>query len=252
MAAEPASGTGANRRDALTPTEGNARYELALDLQRELKRVGCYWGPINGVWGTNAKYAMGQFVARVNAGLSFDRPDYALLTLVRGHLAKVCNADCAPGEVIARDGRCLPSTVLARSHNDGATTASASRPLSPVGRPVSPLPGRMAIGGPAVSPGAIKSNDLDAGAPPQDVVAERSAIAYLDPSAATTAPAPDEAFRPNSISPTLGTLVETRRPSWRTQRSDPRRTRRAESRVRRSLPFNRRYIQPPRYLGQVR
>jgi peptidoglycan hydrolase-like protein with peptidoglycan-binding domain len=42
---------------------------LAENLQRELARVGCYDGQINGVWTTSTRQAMKAFLQRVNATL---------------------------------------------------------------------------------------------------------------------------------------------------------------------------------------
>lgn len=206
--------TRGGKPSGLMPADGNARYELALDLQRELKRVGCYWGPLNGVWGTRAKDAMGEFVKRVNASLSFEQPDYALLTLVRGHFAQVCDARCAPGEAVARDGRCLPSTVLARGQPVGTATAAAT-PV-PAGSS-EPPPGRMTVGGPAilqeVAPLAGDGSGAPLGASAEwdgpDITTR-----YLAPAAATARP------------------------------------RRPRSSLAHRLPPNQRYVPPPPHLGQ--
>jgi hypothetical protein len=63
---------------------------LARALQKELKRVGCYNGEINGVWTTSSRLAMKTFVEQVNAALPIDRPDPVLLSLVHGHRERAC------------------------------------------------------------------------------------------------------------------------------------------------------------------
>ena len=35
----------------LTPRDPDARYKLVLDIQQQLRRVGCYWGRMDGSWG---------------------------------------------------------------------------------------------------------------------------------------------------------------------------------------------------------
>lgn len=89
-----------------------ARAALAADLQRELKRVGCYGGAINGGWTTSTRRAMSAFMQRVNASLPFDEPDYILLSLVQTHDGIACGA-CPQGEQQAASGQCLPTAVLA-------------------------------------------------------------------------------------------------------------------------------------------
>ena len=34
----------------LTPRDPSARYKLVLEIQQELRRVGCYWGRMDGSW----------------------------------------------------------------------------------------------------------------------------------------------------------------------------------------------------------
>ena len=106
------------RTTALKPPKPNdwqTRYELARDLQRELKRVGCYGGEISGVWTRGSKAAMSNFMDRVNASLPVDQPDYVLLSLVQGHRQIACGVECPSGQVIAEGGRCVPRAVVAQA-----------------------------------------------------------------------------------------------------------------------------------------
>lgn len=98
------------------PGDADARSHLASDLQRELKRVGCYGGEITGAWTQSTKRAMSDFMERVNATLPVEEPDYILLTLVQGHAALACGADCPAGEMRSDTGRCLPSAVVAQAN----------------------------------------------------------------------------------------------------------------------------------------
>lgn len=59
-------------------------------LQRELRRVGCYHGRVDGDWGPASRFAMAAFTKAVNAALPTDRPDVVLLTLVRRHSGTAC------------------------------------------------------------------------------------------------------------------------------------------------------------------
>ncbi|MBX9590033.1 MAG: hypothetical protein K2X43_12060 [Hyphomonadaceae bacterium] len=97
-----------------TATPGD-RASLARELQRELKRVGCYSGEVNGVWTTSSRMAMKSFTDHVNATLPIDNPDYVLLSLVQGHQERACGAPCPAGQAATESGRCMPSAVLAKT-----------------------------------------------------------------------------------------------------------------------------------------
>jgi hypothetical protein len=151
------------------PADGDMRLALTRDLQRELKRVGCYEGEIDGHWGTGSRTAMKTFTERVNATLPIDEPDYILLALVQGQKDKACGK-CPPGQGFAENGRCLPSALLAQaakralskreplaSENTRALaerikpatttwTATATAPEPPTRAPA--IEGRMGVGGP--------------------------------------------------------------------------------------------------------
>ena len=57
---------------------------LTRERQGELRRVGCYWGQISGVWTPSTQRAMQEFMARANARLPVDKPDEVQLAFVRG------------------------------------------------------------------------------------------------------------------------------------------------------------------------
>lgn len=159
-------------------TGASTRRELAQDLQRELKRVGCYNGAVDGTWRGSSRRAMARFVDRVNASLPVAEPDVILLTLIRGHRDGACGAGCPGGQVMS-GGRCTPKAVIAQ-----AERANVPRPAKLVGTPKpqalalleptkpvagrhaekpattateppvansQPLPGRMSVGGPTPS-----------------------------------------------------------------------------------------------------
>jgi peptidoglycan hydrolase-like protein with peptidoglycan-binding domain len=72
------------------------REGLTRAIQHHLKRVGCYDGPISGVWSPAVRQAMKAFTDRVNATLPVDRPDDVLLALVQNHRpAAACGAPSA-------------------------------------------------------------------------------------------------------------------------------------------------------------
>jgi hypothetical protein len=151
------------------PGDGDMRLALTRDLQRELKRVGCYDGEIDGHWGTGSRMAMKTFTERVNATLPVDEADYILLALVQGQKDKACGK-CPPGQGFAENGRCLPSALLAQAAKQAlskrepsatentralaeriepATTTWTATATTPTpSTPAPPIEGRLAVGGP--------------------------------------------------------------------------------------------------------
>jgi hypothetical protein len=132
---------------------------LARELQRELKRVGCYEGDINGVWTTSTRLAMSAFTERVNAKLPVDKPDQILLSLVQGHEGKACSGAGEPGKAV--------STVTAADKSAMSNLAGATGSLAPA---LAPLESRPA-GAPVqnlVAPGPPANRQLVTGATQPD------------------------------------------------------------------------------------
>src|SRR5581483_11915609 len=94
---------------------------LARELQKELRRVGCYDGAIDGAWTPAAQRAMQAFTERLNATLPVDAPDPVLYALLQGQHEQVCGRPCPGGQVATEAGRCLPAAIVARL---AATTAT--------------------------------------------------------------------------------------------------------------------------------
>jgi hypothetical protein len=171
---------------AIDPTD---RAALAREIQRELRRVGCYSGEVNGVWTTSSRMAMKAFVERVNAALPIDNPDSVLLSLVQGHRDRACGV-CPPAQTAIAAGACVPSAVLttavpadARPEADmpaGAATEAGAAALALTAPSVAPKPDPRAAGPLASSPGAPRAAPA-AGAPgppggpvpPEGLVRER-------------------------------------------------------------------------------
>lgn len=157
---------------ALDPNDPDSRYKLVVDIQQHLKRVGCYWGRVNGSWNANTRDAMRTFTDRVNATLPIENPDYFLLTLLQSHNGRTCG-ECPAGETLSGGGRCVPQAIVAQTlRKDEPKVAAATPEVLPwkaasAGEPATarlftpvptsvvsnePLPGRMAIGGPKEFP----------------------------------------------------------------------------------------------------
>ena len=80
--------------------------ELKRDLQRELKRLGCYSGAVDGDWGARSKEALKDFIARAKqASLSIE-PDEAALSAVKAQVGRVCPVQCGRNESKVGD-RCV-------------------------------------------------------------------------------------------------------------------------------------------------
>ena len=155
------------------------RDAIGRELQKELRRVGCYDGELNGAWTTSTKQAMKLFMDRVNASLPTDEPDSILLTMVRGYQDRVCGKPCPAGQGLGDGGRCVPNAILVRAApkppapvavaapapapvvaakptpaiTGWTTTTTASAPPAatpPTGAP--PPEGRMALAGPQAEP----------------------------------------------------------------------------------------------------
>jgi peptidoglycan hydrolase-like protein with peptidoglycan-binding domain len=111
------------------------RVALTRELQRELRRVGCYDGSVTGAWSPSTRRAMKQFIERTNSVLPVDQPDQVLLAMLLSHDESACGANA----VIA--GTAKPGTFRPASGatQDAATAASTG---------TEPIPGRMALAGP--------------------------------------------------------------------------------------------------------
>ncbi len=101
-----------------------ASVELARQLQRELKRVGCYEGDADGDWKAASRRAMSAFLTKVNATLPTEQPDYILLTLLQGHADRACGVTCPAGQAVSSNGRCIPNVVVAETARPAAQGAA--------------------------------------------------------------------------------------------------------------------------------
>jgi hypothetical protein len=112
---------------------------LAQQLQRELARVGCYDGEINGAWTPATRRALKAFMDRVNAALPTDAPDRIQLALVEAARERVCGAACPAGETLT-EGRCIPNVVLAgRKFAPNAPPANARAEQGPGSAAAAPI-----------------------------------------------------------------------------------------------------------------
>jgi len=119
----PRSGETAPSRRAAIPRD---RDSLARELQKELRRVGCYEGELNGVWTPATRRAMKTFTDRVNATLPVDQPDAVLFAMVQSQQDQVCGKPCPADQGLSEDGRCLPNAILAKAASKPSPSAVAT------------------------------------------------------------------------------------------------------------------------------
>jgi hypothetical protein len=100
---------------------------LTRELQRQLRRVGCYNGDISGSWTPATQRAMQTFTNRINASLPLEEPNRVLLALLQSHPDKTCSNPCPSGENPSTDGRCVPS-VAGISVKISALTSRKAQP----------------------------------------------------------------------------------------------------------------------------
>jgi hypothetical protein len=125
---------------------------LARAVQRELKRAGCYDGPVNGAWSPSTRKAMGEFTGLVNARLPVDHPDPILLVLLETH-DKVSCAGAArtapPGpkdETASIEDDRGPDARAGARYDVPEPAAASSRTASAEPEEASALGGAMAVG----------------------------------------------------------------------------------------------------------
>jgi hypothetical protein len=111
----------------IPPAIQTSRDTITRQLQRELKRVGCYAGDQDGVWATTSQSAMKAFTNRVNAELPTGKPDAILLALVQAHPEKVCGVSCPRGQTLTADGQCMPDALIATSGGAKVRAGPADR-----------------------------------------------------------------------------------------------------------------------------
>jgi hypothetical protein len=185
------------------PGDAATRYELAVDLQRELKRAGCYGGEINGVWGQATKRAMTAFLDHANATLPIKTPDYILLSLVQNRNEISCTAACRTGQVKNQSGRCVPNTVIAETSKQSSRGVADAQPTdaarapeqlpwldrdgrsrvatTPAAERPAPPPGMMSIGGPIASASASANGAPVSGASASVADPDAAKVATLSP-----------------------------------------------------------------------
>ena len=118
------------------PSLAGGPVRFVSEVQRELKRVGCYSQEIDGEWGPATRRAMKDFTDRANTVLPLDRPDPVLLALLQSQTKVMCGNTCPAGQDLTKDSRCLPSALPAASPPSIATQSTVMRTKTQVVRRV--------------------------------------------------------------------------------------------------------------------
>jgi hypothetical protein len=89
------------------PAPALSRAALIHEIKKELKRVGCYGGPIDDNWATReAKTSLSKFVKFANLPSEPAEPAVDFLDAIRSKSGRVCPLQCDALE-IEKDGRCV-------------------------------------------------------------------------------------------------------------------------------------------------
>ncbi|MCB1474210.1 MAG: hypothetical protein H6884_06330 [Rhodobiaceae bacterium] len=75
--------------------QGNASANLVWDLQTELKRIGCLYGSVDGVWGNGSRAALGRFAQLTGLALGTEPSQNALNAAMQTATGS-CSANIAP------------------------------------------------------------------------------------------------------------------------------------------------------------
>ena len=207
----PRSADAVASRRAAIPKD---RHSLARELQKELRRVGCYEGELNGVWTPATRRAMKTFTDRVNASLPVDEPDAVLFAMVQSQQDQVCGKPCPIDQGLSEDGRCLPNAILAKAaskplpsavathapasggpaagkpphlRSGWSTTVTAARPTPPAASaPAAPTPSQaLAVTAPAPATPPPTEGRMALAGPPSPQPAPPDATTPSGPSAAS-------------------------------------------------------------------
>ncbi len=82
------------------------RRTLTISLQRELNRVGCNAGVVDGVWGRTGKKALANFAKYAKVQLPGTDPSEDVISAVRTKKGKVCPLSCGAGQEL-KDNICV-------------------------------------------------------------------------------------------------------------------------------------------------
>jgi uncharacterized caspase-like protein len=102
---------------------------LALDVQKELKRVGCYSGEVDGKWGDGTRTALKNFATSAKITLSTDEPTQSALDFLSASKEDTCS-EGAKRKTTSDDGQ---SSSKSRPQKRASSSGSKKgRDCSPI------------------------------------------------------------------------------------------------------------------------
>lgn len=104
--------------------------ELALELQQELARVGCYRLRVDGQWGPGSRRALNSYLTRSNQSADDNAPTMALLQMVRASDAGVCPAPVARAPAARAPRTTTPSQAARAPRMQPAAPVATAPPAS--------------------------------------------------------------------------------------------------------------------------
>jgi uncharacterized caspase-like protein len=103
LSPRPASPDGGNTKTAMVTGTAEAQRgiesprQVAEDMQRELKRVGCFSGAIDGAWGPQSRSAIERFNQAAKLDLQAEAPSTQDVTKVKSFAGLVCEQVASEG-----------------------------------------------------------------------------------------------------------------------------------------------------------
>lgn len=116
--------------------------ELTVALQRELERVGCDPGKIDGSWGRRGRSALTKFNKHAKLNLPTGEPSQDAIEAIKGKPGRVCPLACGAQYRIQGD-RCVKKTCRSGqtlSKKGKCIKVTAKKPASPTGKKKNPAP----------------------------------------------------------------------------------------------------------------
>jgi Putative peptidoglycan binding domain len=110
------------------------RAKLSKQIQEQLQRLGCYSGPIDGVWGDKVKNALTSFNESTKFNVPRDGPTQTALTVLSGRTEAACGIEATPEQHARPPAKPARPNPLAYSNRiwaagsvqDGATVSTTT------------------------------------------------------------------------------------------------------------------------------
>jgi hypothetical protein len=143
IAAAESKGAEAKEPEAVKATEpplpgSVAREEVAQDILAELKRLGCYFGRVNGNWSVRSQLALERFNRLSALELPLDEPQQASLDALKAWKGPHCPIERAVGPRARRppEAIAVPKQQIGPAHKG----LSAGVPNTPPHQAAAPSP----------------------------------------------------------------------------------------------------------------